>query len=154
MFDMKLAGWEFIVRGVVVYVILLLLIRLSGKRTVGQFSPFDLMVIMLLSEAVSGSLTGGDESVQGGIILAATLLGLNVLVDLVTAHSKRAEILLEGREIMVGRNGKIFFDVLKKNRLACSVVDHALRQADVDLEEMDYAILEADGTVSIIKKKQ
>ncbi len=78
MLDISLPWWEFILRGVVVFCMLLLMVRLSGRRTVGQFTPFDLLIVMLLSEAVSGSLTGGDESLVGGLVIAATLVALNV----------------------------------------------------------------------------
>ncbi len=78
MFDMALPWWEFVVRGTVVYLVLLLMVRISGRRTVGQFTPFDLLVVMLLSEAVSNSLVGGDESLIGGLIIAAVLMGLKI----------------------------------------------------------------------------
>ena len=105
MFDMDLPWWEFIARGAVIYLALLVLVRLSGKRTVGQFTPFDLVVVLLLSEAVSNGLSGGDDSVSGGLIVAATLVGLNFGLALLTSRSRRAEELLEGREVLLGRNG-------------------------------------------------
>jgi uncharacterized membrane protein YcaP (DUF421 family) len=71
----------------------------------------------------------------------------------VTTHSQRVEKILEGQEVLIGRDGRIFHDVMKKNRLAQSAIDYALRQADITVEEVDYAILEADGTISILKKK-
>ena len=78
MLDLDLPWWEFIFRAVVVFCMLLLMVRLSGRRTVGQFTPFDLLIVMLLSEAVSGSLPGGDESLVGGLVIAATLVALKV----------------------------------------------------------------------------
>jgi hypothetical protein len=74
MFDMEAPWWEFILRAGVVYVALLVMVRVSGKRTVGQFTPFDLVVVMLLSEAVSGSINGQDGSLPGGLIAGATLV--------------------------------------------------------------------------------
>lgn len=153
MFDMSLPWWEFVLRGAVVYLVMLAMVRVSGKRTVGQFTPFDLLVVMLLSEAVSNGLSGGDESVPGGLIVAATLVALNMLIALGTSHSSRIEAILEGREVLLGRNGKIFDDVLKAQRISRNELDNAFHKMDVSYEEMECVILEADGTINILKKK-
>ena len=105
MFDMELPWWEFIVRGLAVYLLLLVMVRLSGRRTVGQFTPFDLLVMLLLSEAVSNSLSGGDDSVGGGLIIAATLILLNTLVALLSTHSRRMSVVLDGTAVLLGRDG-------------------------------------------------
>jgi uncharacterized membrane protein YcaP (DUF421 family) len=118
MFDMDLPWWEFIVRGVAVYASLLVMVRLSGRRTVGQFTPFDLLVVMLLSEAVSNSLSGGDDSLIGGLIIAATLLLLNMLVALLSARSKRMSAVLDGTAVLLGRDGTFFDNVVKRCRIA------------------------------------
>ncbi len=153
MFDMSLPWWEFVLRGAMVYLVMLAMVRVSGKRTVGQFTPFDLLVVMLLSEAVSNGLSGGDESVPGGLIVAATLVALNMLIALGTSHSSRIEAILEGREVLLGRNGKIFDDVLKAQRISRNELDNAFHKMDVSYEEMECVILEADGTINILKKK-
>ncbi|MBB5217308.1 DUF421 domain-containing protein [Parapusillimonas granuli] len=153
MFDMSLPWWEFVLRGAMVYLVMLAMVRVSGKRTVGQFTPFDLLVVMLLSEAVSNGLSGGDESVPGGLIVAATLVALNMLIALGTSHSSRIEAILEGREVLLGRNGKIFDDVLKAQRISRNELDNAFHKMDVSYEEMECVILEADGTINILKKR-
>ena len=153
MFDMNLAWWELVARALAVYAALFIMMRVTGKRAVGQFSPFDLIVVLLLAQAVAGSLTGGDESLQGGVIVAATLMVVNLLTDVVTSFSRKAEKVLEGREVLVGRNGRIFDDVLKANLITRSAVEAAMRHADVHLDEMEMAILEADGTISVTRKR-
>lgn len=153
MFDMSLAWWELMLRGAMVYLVMLAMVRVSGKRTVGQFTPFDLLVVMLLSEAVSNALNGGDDSVQGGLIVAATLVALNMLIALGTSRSKRIETILEGEEVLLGRNGKIFDKVLKAHRISRNELDNAFHKMDVTYEEMECVILEADGTINILKKK-
>ena len=80
--------WEFIVRAVVVYVFLLVLLRLTGKRQVGQLAPFDLVLLLVLSNAVQNSMNGGDDSITGGMILATTLVMLNFGVGWLTYRSK------------------------------------------------------------------
>jgi len=152
MFDMQLPWWEFVVRAGVVYLALLAMVRLTGKRTVGQFTPFDLVVVLLLSEAVSGSIAGQDESLTGGLIAAATLLLLNVLIAYASSRSKRFDTLVEGNPVLVGRDGVIYEDVLKRQRVTRADFDKALREADCELRDMRLAILEADGIINIMKK--
>lgn len=153
MFDMSLDWWEFILRAVIIYCVLLLMVRVSGRRTVGQFTPFDLLVVMLLSESVSNSLSGGDDSVGGGLIVAATLVGLNMLTSYLSSRNRKLSDLLDGTPVLLGRNGKVFEKVLKKCRLSDTEVREALREADCALEEMGCLFLEADGNITVQKKK-
>jgi uncharacterized membrane protein YcaP (DUF421 family) len=151
MFDMDLPWWEFMVRGAIVYIVLLVMVRVSGKRTVGQFTPFDLLVVMLLSEAVSNSLSGGDSSLIGGLLIAATLIGLNMLMALASSRSRKLSEMLDGSAVLLGRDGKFFDKVVKQLRLGESDLEEALREADCSLEEMQCAFLEADGDITIMK---
>lgn len=153
MFDMSLPWWEFILRGAVVYLMLLVMVRVSGRRTVGQFTPFDLLVVMLLSESVSNSLTGGDQSLVGGLIIAAVLVALNMTMSFLSSHSKAMSDVLDGTEVLLGRNGKLFDKVIKQCRLSRTEVEEALREADCRLEEMECCFLEADGRVTVQKKR-
>ena len=152
MFDLQAAWWELPVRAAVIYGALLVMVRVSGRRTVGQFTPFDLLVVMLLSESVSSGLNGGEESVTGGLLAAATLVALNVAVAFATSRSQRLQNLMEGRPVLVGRDGKIFNEVLKKHRIPVCDVEQALREADCDQADMQYACLETDGQISILKE--
>ncbi|HEY0584785.1 MAG TPA: YetF domain-containing protein [Pseudoduganella sp.] len=151
MFDLDLPWWEYSVRGVMIYIALLVMMRLSGKRTIGQFTPFDLLVIMLLSEAVSPGLTGGDHSVAGGLIVVVTLVILNLAIAFVTARNEKAAELVEGTAVLIGRDGKFFNEVLKRNHVAESDVEQSLREADCPLESMKFAFLEADGKITILQ---
>jgi uncharacterized membrane protein YcaP (DUF421 family) len=153
MFEMELPWWEFVARGAIIYAVLLLMVRVAGKRTVGQFTPFDLLVVMLLSESVSNSLSGGDNSVPGGLLIAGTLICLNILIAFLTSHSRKAAELIDGIPVLLGRDGKVFEEVVKKNRVAEGDVEQALREQDCDLAEMQCAFLEADGKITILKKK-
>lgn len=153
MFDMQAPWWEFAMRAAVVYLVLLVMVRLSGKRTVGQFTPFDLIVVMLLSEAVSGSLNAQDESLPGGLIVAATLILLDVAIAALTSRSKKMDAVLEGNPVLIGRDGVIYKDVLRRERVPEADVEKALRHADCDLEDMRMAILESDGNINIMKRQ-
>lgn len=153
MFELDLPWWELVARAALVYAALLVLVRLTGKRTVGQFTPFDLLVMLLLSEAVSNALSGGDDSVGGGLLAAGTLLALNVLVAWLTARSRRAESLIQGRAVLLGRDGQVYDEVLLRERVGQADFDKALREADCRLEDMRCAFLEADGSISILKRR-
>ena len=80
MFNLAIPWWELIVRGAIVYAFLLLLLRITGKRQIGQLAPFDLVLLLVLSNAVQNSMNGGDNSLVGGLISATTLVILNFLI--------------------------------------------------------------------------
>lgn len=152
MFDLALPWWELVVRAAVIYLVLLAMVRISGKRTVGQFTPFDLLVVMLLSEGVSNSLSGGDESLLGGLIVAATLIIVNLGVAFATARSRRVRDLVEGRPVLIGRDGQLFGDQLQAQHVSVAEFEQALREADCSLEDVRCAFLEADGKISILQR--
>ena len=154
MFDMDLPWWEFIVRGLAVYLLLLVMVRLSGHRTVGQFTPFDLLVVMLLSEAVSNSLSGGDGSLVGGLISAATLVAINSGIAVLTSRNGSIEKFVEGSAVLIGRDGVFFDKVVRRCRLSESDLEEALREHDCPRSEMKCAFLEANGEITILQKSQ
>lgn len=152
MFSPSLPWWEFPARAALVYAALLVMVRLSGKRTVGQFTPFDLLVVMLLSESVSNALGGGDESVAGGLMAAASLIVLNGLVAIASARSRRVERLVEGDAVLIGRDGRLYDEVLRRHRVGAGDIARALREADCEVHELRLAFLEADGSISVQKR--
>ena len=154
MFELTVPWWELVGRAAFVYVALMLMVRLSGKRTVGQFTPFDLLIVMLLSEGVSNALSGGEESLTGGLLIAGTLVALNVLVATVSARSRKVEKLTEGSPVLVGRDGVIFHDVLRRQHVGLGDLEKSLREHDCQLEEMACAFLETDGDFSILKRRK
>src|SRR5437660_2529081 len=97
MWELSIPWWELTARALLVYLFLLVLLRLTGKRQVGQLAPFDLVLLLILSNAVQNAMNGGDNSYLAGVILAATLVGLNGLVGYATFRSKWLEGLVEGR---------------------------------------------------------
>ena len=154
MFDLDRPWWELVLRGVIVYVFLLLMVRLSGKRTVGQFTPFDLLLVMLISEAVSNSLGGGDQSLVGGLLIATTLIAMNTLTAFVAARYRKLDHILAGTAVLIGRDGKFFDQVLRRNHVGPADVEQALREADCSRDKMKFAFLEADGTISVLQHPQ
>lgn len=152
MLELSQPWWELMLRAAVVYASLLVMVRASGKRSVGQFTPFDLLVMLLLSEAVSNGLSGGDDSLVGGLLLAATLIGLNYLLGYITSRSAALEKLAEGSPVLLGRNGQLYHDALRANRVGQADVNRALREADCSLKDMRCVFLETDGSISVLKR--
>jgi uncharacterized membrane protein YcaP (DUF421 family) len=150
MLNLAVPWWEFLVRGVIVYAVLILLLRLTGKRQVGQLAPFDLVLLLVLSNAVQNSMNAGDNSLVGGLISAATLVGVNWLVSLATFRSKRVAAVIEGRPQVLIHNGTLFEDVMKRARLTHHELNAALRHSGVTcVEDVHSAILENNGAISV-----
>src|SRR5436190_6856699 len=111
MWNMSLVWWEFVLRGIIIYVFLIVLLRLSGKRQVGQLAPFDLVLLLVLSNAVQNSMNGGDNSVIGGLISAVTLVALNWAIGYGTYRNKRIEQFIEGKPQIIIHDGHVYRDV-------------------------------------------
>ena len=155
LFELAMPWWEFVLRATVVYVVILVLVRLSGKRTIGQFTPFDMLVVVLLGSAVQNSLLGEDISLLGGLILAATLIGLNWLVGFVTARNKRIDRLIEGVPVLLARNGEVYRQILRRQMITEGDLIEAMREADCRSEdEIEAAYLETNGRISVVKHKR
>lgn len=155
MFDLAMPWWQFVLRAAIVYVVLLGMLRLSGKRSAGQFTPFDMILVVLLGNAVQNSLLGEDVSLLGGLILAATLIGLNWLVGLVSSRSRRVDRLVEGVPVLLARNGQVYREVLKREMITESDFDEAMRQADcAKHENIQLALLETNGKISIVTRER
>lgn len=155
MWNMSLVWWEFVLRGIIVYVFLIVLLRLTGKRQVGQLAPFDLVLLLVLSNAVQNAMNGGDNSVIGGMISAVTLVGVNWIVGVLTYRSKKLEALVEGRPDVLIRDGKLFQKTLENAKLTRHELMTALREAGcASIDDVRAALLENDGSVSVIPKSK
>lgn len=153
LFELAMPWWEFLLRASVVYVVLLVLVRLSGKRSVGQYTPFDLILIALLGNAVQNSLLGKDTSLLGGLLLVSTLVGLNWMVDVLSARSRRIERFLVGEPTLLARNGHVYERVLRRSNVSKADFEEAMREHEImDVAEIGVAVLETNGTISIIRR--
>jgi uncharacterized membrane protein YcaP (DUF421 family) len=148
--DIPLA--EKLLRSVVVYGFLLASFRLAGKRQLGQMTPFDLIVLLIISNVVQNALIGNDNSLGGGLVGAATILVLNSLVAWVTFRSKTAQRLVEHAPTVLVRHGRILSANLERERLSLSEFHAALRREGVvTVSELRYVLLEQDGHLSVIR---
>lgn len=148
-----LRWWEFILRALVVYAFLLVLLRLTGKRQVGQLAPFDLVLLLVLSNAVQNSMNGGDNSVTGGLILATTLVALNWLVGWLTFRNKHFEALVEGRPVIVIHDGKVYTRAMRSVQMTKHELEASLRaNGCAGPEEVRFAVLENNGHLTVIPR--
>ncbi|MCR8713824.1 DUF421 domain-containing protein [Stenotrophomonas indicatrix] len=155
LFDLAMPWWEFILRAVVVYAVVLGMVRLSGKRALGQVTPFDVLLIVLLGNAVQNALLGTDTSLAGGLLLAATLILLNHGVGWITARSRRMERLIEGEPVVIARNGKLLDSVLRRELVSTADFDAALRQQGcLRVEDVELALLETTGHITIVPRQK
>ncbi len=153
MWNVSLPPWEFVVRASIVYVALLLLLRFTGKRQVGQLSPFDLVLLLIISNGVQNAMNGGDSSVTGGLILAGTLVGLNWLVSAAMLRSKKAEAFLEGRPIVLVHHGHVDPKALRQAQMTIHELHAALRaEGMIGPDEVLIAFLENNGKVTVVPK--
>jgi uncharacterized membrane protein YcaP (DUF421 family) len=153
MWALSVPWWELAARAVLVYLFLLVLLRLTGKRQVGQLAPFDLVLLLILSNAVQNAMNGGDNSFTAGALSAGTLIAVNGLVSLATYRSKWLEALVEGRPKVLIHNGRLFEDILRAERLTHHELHAALRRGGCScVEHVHVAILENNGQISVVPK--
>ncbi|MDB5039042.1 MAG: hypothetical protein JWQ35_2570 [Bacteriovoracaceae bacterium] len=152
--DLQVGPWNLVVRAVVVYLAVLLLLRLGGKRQLGQMSPTEFVAILLISNAVQNAMNAGDNSLVGGLILAAVLVFLSWSVSELSYRSRKFSSIFEGVPSLLIRHGQIIQANLKKERLTLAELRALLRKQGIhDLTEIHSAILESDGTLSIIRQE-
>ena len=155
LFALAMPWWEFMFRAVVVYVMVLVMVRMAGKRAMGQFTPFDMLLIVLLGNAVQNALLGKDTSLGGGLLLAATLIALNYAVGWLTARSPRAERVIEGEPVVLARNGQLLREVLRRELVSTGDFAQAMREAGcAELEDVEVALLETNGRIAIIQRQR
>lgn len=154
MWQLTVPWWELVLRSIAVYLFLLALLRATGRRQVAQLSPFDLVLLLVLSNAVQNSMNGGDNSLIGGLISATTLIAVNYLFDFATTASKRAERLLVGRPQILIRNGRLRPDTLAAADLSRRDLNAALRKAGcIRIDEVRVAMLETNGAISVVLRR-
>jgi uncharacterized membrane protein YcaP (DUF421 family) len=143
-----------VVRVAVVYLVLIVLLRLSGRRELGQLTPLDLLGMLLLSETVSPVLSGDDTSLPGGLTAAATLLVLVALVGRASYRSRRLERWIDGDPVPLVAQGRVDHAALARHRISDRELASALRKQGVaSPDQVQLAMLEPDGTISVIEAK-
>jgi uncharacterized membrane protein YcaP (DUF421 family) len=154
MMHLNLPVMEKILRPIIVYIFLIVGVRLAGKRQLAQLNAFDLVVLLTLANTVQNSIIGDDNSVTGGLIGAATLLIVNYFVVWFLYDHEKLDHLIEGDADVLVEGGKVLPDRLKRELITKAELEAAARrQGFSSLEDVDRAILEPGGNISIVARK-
>jgi uncharacterized membrane protein YcaP (DUF421 family) len=141
-----------LLRAVVTYIFVLLLLRLGGKRQIGQMGPAEFVALLLVSNAVQNSMNGGDNSITAGLILAVVIMAMSALIGWLSYRSKRLADIFQGRPVLLIYKGELVVPNLAKSRVAARELRVMLRhQGFEDFRGIHEAVLEANGTLSVIK---
>ncbi len=155
MFQLSVPWWEFVVRGVVVYAFLLFFLRLTGRRQIGQYDPFDLILLLILSNAVQNSMSAGDNSLVGGLVSALTLIGCHVLMARLTWRHPRLARLIDGKPQVLIRAGTLDEGLMRAERLTTDDVHAALRAAGcLHTHEVERATIETNGQITVVLRQR
>lgn len=146
---------ESVIRGAAVYAIVLLIMRLSGRRTVAELTPFDFVLLLIIAETTQQALLGDDFSITNAVILIVTLFSLDIALSHVKAWFPWVARALDGYPTVLIRSGKVDERALRRARISLDDVLVAARQSQGigKLEDINHAVLETDSGISIIPKK-
>lgn len=151
MWQLSVPPGELVVRTTIIYLLFLVSLRVSGKRQLGQFTLFDIALVLLAANALQPAMTGPDQSVTGGLIIIVTIFSLNRLVAEARLRIPFVRRLLEFEPTVIGRDGQWLIDELEKQGLDVDDLDAALREHGLErVDQMKLAMLEEDGSISIV----
>ncbi len=154
MFFLEVPVLEKIVRSAVVYLFLVVVFRLLGRRQFGQWTPFDLIVLLIISNVLQNAMIGRDDSITGGLIGAGTIVGLNWVVAEAAFRSRQTERLIEGAPVVLIHHGRVVERHLAMERISHDELHAALRRQGIDhMTQVRSAILEANGALSVMKEE-
>lgn len=146
---------EIVVRSVIVYVVIVLLMRVMGRRQLGQMTPFDLVLILLIANAVQNAMVGTDSTIFGGLVAAASLLTADQVLSRAVDRIPRFRRILEGQPILLVNDGRLIERHVAAAGLSEELVVQAIREHGFkNLGQVQMAVLEIDGTISIVPTGQ
>jgi uncharacterized membrane protein YcaP (DUF421 family) len=144
---------DIVLRAIALYVFVIFTMRVIGRRELSSMTPFDLVLLIILGDAIQQGLTQDDYSVTGAILAVATMATLQVLTSYISFRSASARRLLEGDPIVVIERGNLVEHNLKRERMTADEVEEEMRQQQIaSLDQVEWAILEANGSISFIEK--
>jgi uncharacterized membrane protein YcaP (DUF421 family) len=144
---------DIVLRAIVLYAFVVFVMRVIGRRELSSMTPFDLVLLIVLGDAIQQGLTQDDYSVTGAILAVATIATLQVFTSYLSYRSKKARTVLEGEPIVLIDHGQIVDRNLKRERMTEDEVAEEMRQQQIaSLDEVEWAIIEANGSISFIKK--
>jgi uncharacterized membrane protein YcaP (DUF421 family) len=144
---------DIVLRAVVLYAFVVFVMRVMGRRELSSMTPFDLILLIIVGDAIQQGLTQDDYSVTGAVLAIGTIASLQVFTSYASFKSKRARTLLEGEPIVLVDRGKAVQRNLRRERMTLDEVVAEARQSEIaSLDDVEWAILEVNGTISFIKK--
>jgi len=145
-----------VLRGTVVYVFLLIIFRISGKRSLGQVTTFDFVLLLIIAETTQQALLGDDFSVTNSFLLIVTLVTIDIGLSLLKRHSQRLDRMLEGTPLLIVEHGRPLEEYMKKARIDEQEVMQAARELQglERLDQIKYAVLERNGDITIVPKQE
>jgi len=154
MWELSVPWQELVARSVLVYAVFLFVLRISGKRELGQFTIFDLALVLLAANAMQPAITGPDASIPGAVVIIATLFALNSVVAIARQRSPLIRRILEPTPTTIALNGKWITEALKGEGLDDDDVIAALREHGLaSVTEVREATLERDGSISVVPRE-
>ena len=146
---------EVCLRTAVIYFVVLIGVRLSGKREVGQMTPFDLTLLLLISNAVQNAMTGPDTSLVGGVVAASTLLILNYLIAELSGGNRRFRKFVQGQPSLMVHDGQVIMAHMAKEHISMDELQRTMREHGIgSLKDVALAVLEVDGSISFLKYEE
>ena len=143
---------QILLRTGAIYLLVLVGVRLSGKREVGQMTPFDLTLLLLLSNSVQNAMTGPDTSLVGGAVAACTLLLLNYFVADISGLNRRFRKLIQGQPSLLVHDGQVIESHMAKEHVSMDELHRALREHGISsVDQVALSVLEVDGSISCLK---
>ena len=151
MLSFAIPAWQIVLRTAVIYLIVLVGMRLAGKREMGQMTTFDLVLLLLIANAVQNAMVGPDTSLVGGMVAALVLLALNALVARLRLRWPQLRRAIEGSPTLLVLHGKVIEDHLRREGLDLETLQAACREHGIaDVGKVEMAVLEIDGSISIV----
>jgi len=146
---------EIVARTAVIYLVVLVGVRLSGKREVGQMTPFDLTLLLLISNAVQNAMTGPDTSLAGGVVAAVTLLVLNYVIAEASGGNRRFRKFVQGQPSLLVHDGQVIASHMAKEHVSMDELQRAMREHGIaSCHDVALAVLEVDGSISFLKYEE
>jgi uncharacterized membrane protein YcaP (DUF421 family) len=144
-----------VIRGLVIYVFVLVIFRILGKRSLSETTTFDFVLLLIISEATTDALIGEDYSLTASIIMISTLVGIDLLLSILKEHSKILDRFIDGAPLVIVDHGKPLQQRMKKSRVDEEDILEAARLLHglENMKQIKYAVLEKDGSISIVPMK-
>lgn len=146
---------EPVIRATIVYVVLLIIFRIAGKRSLSQITTFDLVLVLIISEVVQQAMVANDASMLNAFLLVITLVGLNILISVIKQHSPAFSKLIDSVPVVLIENGKVRKDRMDRERVdEDDILESARELQGIErLDQIKYAVLERSGHVTVVPKE-